>query len=88
MADMPPEDEFAQATDDDLGLPIAELLDFEVEPDPGLVSRVVGSIRRRDLTSQFATLWWSGVAEMFLEIVRLIGGLIGTYPATEEGDQT
>ena len=88
MAEDTPYDGLQDELDAELGRPIAELLDLDVDPDPGLVRRVLGSIRRRDLTSQLATLWWSGVAEMFSEILQLIAGLAVANRPTEEGEQT
>ena len=73
--------------DEDLGPPIAELATMREPAPDGFVGRVVGSIRRRDLTSELATLWWTGLGEVFVEIIRLVSGLVRTSDHREGGTE-
>jgi len=64
--DVPPEEL------EDLGEPIAELRTLAEEPTPGFVFRLVNSLRRRDLSSQLATLSWIGLGAVLVEFIRMI----------------
>ena len=71
--------------EEDLGEPIEELRDFEEEVPTGFFARILSSLRRRRLGSEFATLGWSGLAEVFLEFLRIIHSLFQAS-GTEEGE--
>ena len=60
---------------EDLGDPIAELRGFEELPSPGFQGRVVRSLRRRDLSSQLVTLSWTGLGQVFLELLNMVFSL-------------
>ena len=58
--------------DEDLGEPVEELRDFEIERSPGFLTRLRGALRRRDLGSQMVTLSWSGFGTVGLEFIRML----------------
>jgi hypothetical protein len=58
--------------DEALGSPIGELAQFREPPSPGFVHRLLDSLRRRDLSSQLATLGWTGLGSVFVEYIKLI----------------
>ena len=58
--------------DEDLGEPVSELLELAEEPSAGFLSRIVSSIQRRNLASNFATLAWSAAAVALFEFLRMI----------------
>lgn len=57
---------------EDLGEPIAELRELEEIPDRGFVGRLMNSLRRRDLSSQVATLSWNGLGAVLLEFLKIM----------------
>ena len=70
-----PADELA---DEDLGEPIAELRDYAEAPSPAFLSRVLGSVRRRSLTSHLATLGWSALGQVLLSFLEMIYSLFAS----------
>ena len=59
-------------TPEDLGAPIAELRLLDEAPSSGFLGRLLGSLRRRDLSSQIVTLSWDGFGTVVLEFVKVI----------------
>lgn len=73
----------AGSPEQDLGEPIVELATLQELPPERFAQRVIGSLRRRQLTSDFLWLWWTGLAQALLEIIRLAMGLIGIGEQTD-----
>ena len=73
--------------DADLGAPVRALADLREPPPRGFAGRVVGSLRRRHLASQLTSLWWTGLGEVFLELIRLVTGLVSHPDPTDGGDE-
>ena len=57
---------------EDLGAPIAELRLLDEAPSAGFLGRLLGSLRRRDLSSQLVTLSWDGFGTVLLEFLNVI----------------
>ena len=76
----------SEETPDDLGEPIEALRDLAVDPSDGFLGRLRNSLRRRDLSSQVATLSWTGLGTVVLEFFRVIFAILEP-PPEEEGDQ-
>jgi hypothetical protein len=70
---------------DDLGAPIEELRDLAAIPSPGFFNRIRGSLRRRSLGSQLASLGWSGVGTVVFEFMQMIYALFQDKP-THRGE--
>ena len=65
----------------DLGEPIAELRMLDEPAPSGFLSRLLSSLRRRDLSSQLATLGWFAMGAVVIEFVRMV------YSLFESGGQ-
>ncbi len=76
---------FEDGSLEDMGDPIAELHDFEEPASAGFLGRVVGSLRRRKLGSEMATLSWSGFGQVFLEFMKMVQSLFPS-PGPDEGE--
>lgn len=61
--------------EEDLGEPVSELRDYVEPPSPAFLGRVLGSVRRRSLGSQFATFVWSALGEALIEFLCMIHSL-------------
>jgi hypothetical protein len=70
---------------EDLGAPIQELKDLEVEASPRLMQRVLGSLRRRQLSAHLLTFSWSVLAAVAVEFLTMIHSLFGST-RDEPGD--
>ncbi len=57
---------------DDLGDPIEELRDYEVEAPDGFVEHLRHALQRRSLGSQVATLGWAGLGTVAIEFFRML----------------
>ena len=57
---------------EDLGAPIEELRLLDEAPSSGFLGRLLGSLRRRDLSSQLVTLSWDGLTAVLLEYLNVI----------------
>ena len=64
------------ATPDENGQPIEILLEQEREPSTEFMTRVRNKIRRRTLTSQFASYSWHLPKVILLEMFGLFGHLL------------
>lgn len=64
------------ATPDENGQPIEILLEQEREPSTEFMTRVRNKIRRRTLTSQFASYSWHLPKVILLEMFALFGHLL------------
>jgi hypothetical protein len=73
----------AGSPEQDLGDPIAELATLQEVPPERFAQRVIGSVRRRQLTSDLLGLWWTGLGQALMEIIRLTMGLLGIGEHTE-----
>lgn len=67
----------------DLGEPIAELALLEEVPSSGFVGRLINVLRRRSLSSQLATLGWTGLGEVFTEFLKMIMSSFGSTSRNE-----
>jgi hypothetical protein len=67
----------AASPDQDLGEPIAELAALQEAVPERFAQRIIGAVRRRQLTSEFVGLWWTGLGRALLEFIGLAMGLIG-----------
>jgi hypothetical protein len=65
----------ADLGDEDLGEPIAELRTLDEPAPDGFLNRLLASLRRRDLSSHFATFSWSAMGTVVIEFVRMIYSL-------------
>ncbi len=72
---------------DDLGEPIAELRELEEIPSEGFVGRLMNTLRRRDLSSQLATLSWSGLAAVAMEFLQILFSAFSTNGEGEKGEE-
>ncbi|MEM7417788.1 MAG: hypothetical protein AAF389_20025 [Gemmatimonadota bacterium] len=61
---------------DDLGEPIEALRNYTVEPSSSFLVRLRNRLRRRDLSSQVATLSWTGLGTVVLEFFRMIFSIV------------
>lgn len=66
-------------SEEDLGEPIEALRGYDEDVGLGFVDRVLGSLRRRTLSSHVATLIWSGTGEAVREFLELIYSLFGPH---------
>lgn len=71
---------------EDLGEPIDALRDLSVEPSDGFLARLRSTLRRRDLSSQVATLSWMGLGTVVLEFFRMIFSMLEPPPDGEGED--
>ena len=74
------------ADDIDPGEPITQLTDLRQEPNPGFLNGIRGRIRRRYLAADAGELWWSGLAYILLEFVKLFTQLMQPS-AGSQGDR-
>ena len=65
---------------EDLGEPIEELRALEEIPSAGFVSRLLNALQRRDLSSQIATLGWTGLGTVFVEFLRMLYSIFDSNP--------
>ena len=77
-------DEMDDATVD-MGEPIEELRLFEEAPSPGFLGRLLGALRRKDLSSQLATLSWTGFGVVVLEYLKMLFSIFETDPGDRGG---
>ncbi len=80
MADQQ-DDDFVE----DMGEPIDALRDLSVDPSDGFLGRLRNTLRRRDLSSQVATLSWTGFGAVALEFFRMIFSMLEP-PVDGEGE--
>lgn len=66
----PPNGEPADETDD-LGQPVAELQDLQLEVGDRFVRQVRGRIERRVVMGEFLSLAWTAPLMMLLEFIRI-----------------
>lgn len=75
----PADDEFDGSGDlgeEALGAPIDELRGYQETPSSGFLPRVLGSVRRRTLTSHLATLGWSALGQVLLTLLDMIHSML------------
>ena len=68
----------------DLGLPIRELADLELEPSPRFMARVRGKIYRRMATAQFATYSWHLPKVILVEMASLLDHFLRVFGTNKE----
>lgn len=69
---------------DDLGAPIEELREQEVEVTDEFLQRVRGKIHRRTTASQFATFSWFLPRSVLMEMAALVGFMTKTFAGRNE----
>ena len=57
---------------EEMGEPIQELRELEVEVSSGFLGRLINSLRRRSLVNQLATMAWTGMGEAIVEFMRML----------------
>lgn len=67
----PPPNGESESDMDDLGQPVAELLDLRLEVPDRFGRQVRGRIERRLVAGEFLGLAWAAPIMMFLEFVRM-----------------
>jgi hypothetical protein len=70
---------------EEMGEPIRELRDLEVDVSSGFLFRVLSNLRRRSLVSQLSTMIWIGGGQAFLELLRTVFSLINPGKSPEGG---
>ena len=70
---------------EDLGDPVRELRELREPASPGLLARVLRSVRRRSLGAQLATLGWTALGEVFLELAKLVHALFQSDTTRGDG---
>ena len=65
----------ADGDPEDLGEPIAELNGYEEDVSRGFIGRVLGTLHRRSLIGQVATMAWTASAQAILEFLGMIFSL-------------
>jgi len=72
--------------EEEMGRPVAELRELNHEARAGFVGRVISSLGRRTLVSQFATFSWSVVWEAAREILQMAFSLLG-FERSDNGEE-
>lgn len=72
--------------DDDLGQPIKELAGLHLPASSHFLGRVRSRIHRRALASNLLDMAWSAPAQVLLEFLNVLFGLLGRNH-TERGDK-
>lgn len=70
----------------DLGDPIVELKELGEDPKAGFVSRLINSLRRRDLSAQLVTLSWTGLGTVLLEFLQALFSVFDTNRRDPRGE--
>lgn len=69
----------------DVGEPVSQLTDLQQAPSPGFLDAIRRRIWRRHFVADAGELWWSGLAYIVLEFVKLCTQLF--QPAADtQGD--
>ena len=69
--DTPPPNGESSRDTEDLGQPVAELLNLPLDVDDRFVRHVRGRIERRVVTGEFLGLAWTAPLMMLLEFIRI-----------------
>jgi hypothetical protein len=72
---------------EDLGEPIDELRELAEPPSAGFLDRLRRSLQRRSLSSQLASLGWSGLGAVLVEFLRMIYALFEDKPTDRGGSR-
>lgn len=79
------DDDLDPGATEDLGEPIEQLSGYQEQVSAGFMGRVLRTLGRRSLGSQFATLGWTAMGEVLLEFLKAIYSLF-TSGRSDQGE--